>query len=118
MYNLNDFSRSYIVITLSVALQIIGSFFLLNLILAVLANSLDKSVSIQEAEENQRKTSISISVRRMQTKLNPQELESFNHQLTKATTQPKLLSKTIDCDNLETKKQIPDENISIPLDQD
>lgn len=46
MYNLNDFTRSYVVITFSVALQIIGSFFLLNLILAVLINSLDKSVNV------------------------------------------------------------------------
>jgi len=43
MYNLNDTNKPYIVVIFFILLQIIGAFLLLNVVLAVLANALEKS---------------------------------------------------------------------------
>jgi len=43
MYNLSDTNKPYFVVIFFVLLQIIGAFLLLNVVLAVLANALEKS---------------------------------------------------------------------------
>jgi len=50
MYNLMDANRYGIVMVFFVSLIIIGSYFLLNVILAVLADSLDKSEDLSQKD--------------------------------------------------------------------
>lgn len=50
MYNLMDSSSSYMSIILFISLVIFGSFFLLNLILAVLMDNFDETGLEQEEE--------------------------------------------------------------------
>lgn len=47
MYNLNDTNKPYIVVIFFILLEIVGAFLLLNVVLAVLANALEKSEAVQ-----------------------------------------------------------------------
>ena len=55
MYNLSDASMSWMAVTFCVLLIVVGSFFLLNVILAVIMDSFDRIDSMQELVEHQKK---------------------------------------------------------------
>ena len=81
MYNLNDTNKPYIVITFFILLQVIGAFLLLNVVLAVLANALEKSEAVRAKSDTKKKLETAISVNRMQRKLKNLKLEFFNRKL-------------------------------------
>ena len=81
MYNLNDTNKPYIVITFFILLQVIGAFLLLNVVLAVLANALEKSETVRAKSDTKKKLETAISVNRMQRKLKNLKLEFFNRKL-------------------------------------
>jgi len=65
MYNLNDTNKPYIVVTFFILLQIIGAFLLLNVVLAVLSNALEKSEAVRAKADINKKLETAISVNRM-----------------------------------------------------
>lgn len=81
MYNLNDTNKPYIVVIFFILLEIIGAFLLLNVVLAVLANALEKSEAVQVQVETKKKLATVISVNRMQRRLKNLKLEFFNRKL-------------------------------------
>ena len=81
MYNLNDTNKPYIVVIFFILLEIIGAFLLLNVVLAVLANALEKSDAVQVQVETKKKLATVVSVNRMQRRLKNLKLEFFNRKL-------------------------------------
>jgi len=81
MYNLNDTEKPYIVVTFFILLQIVGAFLLLNVVLAVLMNALEKSEVVQAKNDTKKKLETAISVHRMQRRLKNLKLEFFNRKL-------------------------------------
>ena len=65
MYNLMDTNRYGVVVFFFVSLIIIGSYFLLNVILAVLADSLDKGEHISQKETLNHQNTIALSIKRV-----------------------------------------------------
>lgn len=55
-------------------LVIIGSLFLLNVVLAILSDSLDKAESVKLKQDNKKKVSIAISVKRVTARLSGKQL--------------------------------------------
>lgn len=58
MYNLSDASMSWMAVAFCILLVVVGSFFLLNVILAVIMDSFDRVDSMQDIIENQKKKQI------------------------------------------------------------
>lgn len=54
MYNLSDASMSWMAVTFCIILVVVGSFFLLNIILAVIMESFDKVDSMQDQIEEKK----------------------------------------------------------------
>ncbi len=67
MYNLYDAeSPNWVVPTFFICLVILGSLFLLNVVLAIFGDSLEKQEVIRLQQENKRKNLIALSVKRQQ----------------------------------------------------
>ena len=69
MYNLMDTERDWIVCTYFISLVVIGAFFLLNLITAILSDSLVTFESEQLNADNTAKKQVAQSVLRMMTQI-------------------------------------------------
>lgn len=86
MYNLQDQQSNFIVVPFFILLVVLGAFFLLNIVLAVVAFSLSQNDSLEMANENQAKENIAISLKRKEKQLLMEEKEKFQNKIRPAVT--------------------------------